>query len=177
MTDYAAIARPYAKAVFGLASEQSKLTDWSEQLNALGTAITVPALADRIGDPGISSEQWAEAINSSISEQTGEAKNLVSLLAENHRLAALPEIAVQFDAFKAEAEKTLDVEVTVASDLDAKQQTKIAAALKTRFGREIRISVKQDPAVIGGAVIRADGHVIDGSVKTKLEQLATTLTH
>ena len=69
----------------------------------------------------------------------------------------------------------MDATVTSASKLDEKQIAEIAAALKKRLGREVKIETQIDENLIGGAVIRAGDVVIDGSLRARLEGLATAL--
>jgi F-type H+-transporting ATPase subunit delta len=57
------------------------------------------------------------------------------------------------------------------------QQAKLAAALKTRFKRDIRMSTSIDPALLGGAVIRAGDLVIDGSINGRLQRMASELSN
>ncbi len=99
------------------------------------------------------------------------------LLAENHRLTAIPAIAAVFEKLRAEVENTLDVTLTAATQVDEAQQAKMAAALKTRFGRDIRLHFVLDETLLGGARLQAEDHVIDGSVRTRLEKLASALVH
>ena len=102
--------------------------------------------------------------------------NFVRTLAANGRLGFLPEIATLFDTFKDEAQGTTDVTVTSATTLDAAQQAKLAAALEKRLKRKVRLHCDTDPALIGGAVLRAGDLVIDGSLRTRLERIAYELT-
>ena len=60
---------------------------------------------------------------------------------------------------------------------DAKQQAQIVAALKKRLQREVELTCRVDPALIGGAVVRAGDLVIDGSVSGQLQRLAVKLSH
>jgi len=101
--------------------------------------------------------------------------NFIKLLVENQRLDILPEIAAMFESMRAEAEKSIDVVVTSAFDLDEAQKQKISAAMKKRMGRDIRLSCKTDRELLGGIIIRAGDKVIDGSARTKLSELATAL--
>lgn len=66
--------------------------------------------------------------------------------------------------------------LTSASAVDEGQKSRIAASLRQRLGREIRISLKLDPALIGGARLQIGDRVIDGSVRTGLDKLATALS-
>ncbi|MGI9201774.1 MAG: F0F1 ATP synthase subunit delta, partial [Woeseiaceae bacterium] len=56
------------------------------------------------------------------------------------------------------------------------QLSEVAASLKERLGRDIRITTEIDETLIGGAVIRAGDVVIDGSLRARLEGLANSLT-
>ena len=98
------------------------------------------------------------------------------LLTENGRLDFLPEIAAQFQALEAEAQNVADVEIVSATALGDAQKERLAAALRARLRRDVRLQCSVDPALIGGAVVRSGDLLIDGSLKGKLERLATELT-
>ena len=102
-------------------------------------------------------------------------RNFIDLLAENGRLAYLPEIAAQYEVLRREAEQVADVEVVSAMDLDEGQQARLAHALRARLGREIRMHTRTDASLIGGAIVRAGDLVIDGSLKGRLERLASEM--
>jgi len=56
------------------------------------------------------------------------------------------------------------------------QQEKLAEALSSRLKRKVRMQNSVDAALLGGAVVRAGDLVIDGSLKGRLQRLATDLT-
>ena len=97
------------------------------------------------------------------------------MLLENGRVSVMPEIATQFEALKAKIENSVDATVTTATKLSKKQVQEIAAALKKRLGRDVKIETEIDEKLIGGAVIRAGDVVIDGSLRARLEGLAAAL--
>jgi len=172
MAEAATIARPYAKAAFMSARDARALPDWSKALG--GDA----RIADLLTSPKLSSDQ----IVSMYAGLGGTAidahwQNFVRLLAQNKRLEVLPEIVVQFELLRAQYENELDVEVTSAVALNADQQAKLVASLKTRFKRDVRIHTSVDAALLGGAVIRAGDLVIDGSIKGRLQRLASELAN
>ncbi len=98
------------------------------------------------------------------------------VLAENHRLLLLPEIAAHFELLRAQIENTVDVEVVSAVPLDAAQTEKLRQALDKRLKARVRMTNAVDSSLLGGAVIRAGDLVIDGSLKGRLERLRTELT-
>jgi F-type H+-transporting ATPase subunit delta len=77
---------------------------------------------------------------------------------------------------RSEVENTVDVEVISAVPLTSVQQEKLAEALSSRLKRKVRMQNSVDAALLGGAVVRAGDLVIDGSLKGRLERLATDLT-
>ena len=80
-----------------------------------------------------------------------------------------------FDELKAEAENKVKVKFISAAAADPKVVEQVAQALKSRLGREVEMELEVDAALIGGAIIRAEDMVIDGSVRARLEKLAHAL--
>ena len=181
MADNAAIARPYSQAVFELANEASQLGEWSDVLHTSAAVVSDAGVAALIGAPRTDTAKLVDMI-ADIAGKAGSAdsakvKNLLKLLAENRRLSALPEIASAYDSLKAEVENRVDVKLTAASPVDEAQQQRIVEALKKRFGRDVSLTFELDESLIGGARLTADDLVIDGSVSTGLEKLASTLAN
>jgi F-type H+-transporting ATPase subunit delta len=80
-----------------------------------------------------------------------------------------------YDAFKANLEASVDVDVTSAYELDEQQVSDIEKALKTLLNKDINVHTKIDDYLIGGVVIRAGDLVIDGSVRGRLQKLAEAM--
>ena len=97
------------------------------------------------------------------------------VLAENKRLGLLPQISKQFEALKANREKTIDITVVSAVQLSDVQKNKLASALSAKLEREVNMQASIDVSLIGGAVVRAGDIVIDGSICGKLSKLAQVL--
>lgn len=183
MAENIGIARPYADAVFQLARESRQLTGWSDALHAAALAVADPDLMRLIDSPKVDTAQIADIVADVARQVVGDAmdaaqlRNLLRLLAENGRLLLLDEIAALFDKLKADVENSVDVVLTAAAPVDEAQQGKIREALKKRFGREINLQFKLDEKLIGGARLQADDLVIDGSIRTGLNKMASVLTN
>jgi F-type H+-transporting ATPase subunit delta len=177
MADKTTIARPYAKAAFEEARGESRLGPWSEALRAAAVVVTDPRVENLLGNPRVTVEELAQLVIDIAGPDLGaHGANFVRTLAENHRLAYLPEISVLFDELKDEAEKVIDVTVTSAAPLDDTQRKTLAAALERKLKRGIRMQCHTDPALIGGAVLKAGDLVIDGSLRTQLNRITYDLT-
>ena len=130
-----------------------------------------------LGNPRVTPEELAALVSETAGPQLDEeGRNFVRTLADNRRLSLLPEISARFDELKGEAEGVVDVTVTSAAPLDESQRGKLATALERRLGRSVRLQCATDPALIGGAVLRAGDMVIDGSLRGRLERIAYELT-
>jgi F-type H+-transporting ATPase subunit delta len=176
MAERATIARPYAKAAFEFARDAGNFAAWSDGLKVAAEIVAEPHVAALITDPERPTEDVVRLIADVAGERLdADMQNFIRVLAENHRLPLLPEIEAHYESERAAVENTVDVEVVSAVPLSAAQADKLAAALKTRLKRRVRMQNSVDATLMGGAVIRAGDLVIDGSIKGRLERLATEL--
>ena len=176
MAEVITVARPYAQAAFDKACELGDLKGWSDMLQSAAGAVTNPEVRAIIASPRAVKAQVVALMLALCGDKISEVqRNLVRLLVEGQRLALLPEISMLFEVMRADAEKNADVVVTSAFDLTEAQKQKIAAALKKRMDREVRLSCETDPKLLGGVIIRAGDKVIDGSARTHLSELANAL--
>jgi len=183
MADNNTIARPYAHAVFELAAEANQLSAWSASLDVAGQLLADGGLVEYLSTPELSDDKRLEFLSglfksANASKLAGGDKhgnNFLKLLLENKRTNVLPEIAAHFEVLKANIENSVEATVTSAAPLSQAQRNEIASSLKKRLGRDVSITTEIDANLIGGAVIRAGDVVIDGSLRARLEGLATAL--
>jgi F-type H+-transporting ATPase subunit delta len=173
MAERITTARPYAKALFALA--RNSLAATSTALQRAATVVVDPQVRGLLGNPHVTPEQLAGLVND-IAKFDDDGRNFITLLAQNRRLGFLPEIAAVFEQMKAEVENAVDVDVVAAASLTPEQEARYAAALQKRLGRQVRLHTRVDGNLLGGAVLKAGDLVIDGSLKGRLERLATELT-
>ncbi len=178
MAELTTIARPYAQAIFALAKEQSDLKGWSAMLQNAALVAADPEMIKLIDSPRLEKADLAQLFVDVCGSTLNDfGKNMVHVLADNDRLALLPEIAALYEVERASAEGTVQAEVVSATPLSEAQKQGIAGALTKRLGRDVVLDCKVDETLLGGAIIRAGDMVIDGSVVTKLSKLGSTLLH
>jgi F-type H+-transporting ATPase subunit delta len=182
MADHSTVARPYAKALFETALAAKNLEGWSRALAAAAAVVGDDQAREHLSRPELGVDERSEFVGSLAAALPGsgllestEGKNLLKLLAENHRLGALGEISARFDALKAERQNTVRATLVAASDVDAEQADNVARALSRKLGRLVDLEVEVDETLMGGAIVRAEDMVIDDSVRTRLERLAGSL--
>jgi F-type H+-transporting ATPase subunit delta len=175
MAESLTIARPYADAAFKLAVEMNSLPDWSDAFSRLSSVMQAEEAQSLIANPRLSAASIGTVIGDTAGKLSKEQRNFVQVLAENDRLAVLPEIASQFEEQRNRHEDVLDVKVTSAYPLTPQQVSDIVATLQQRYGRAVKATAEVDGDLIGGVAIRVGDEVIDASVRGKLAQLAATL--
>jgi F-type H+-transporting ATPase subunit delta len=174
MAERVTIARPYAKAVFAIAREHKRLPQWSQGLAIAATISADERVKPLFGNPHVSAEQLVELITGIGGDAfDDDARKFLAVLAANRRLGLLPEIAQLFEKMRADHDRVLDVTLSSAVELSADQRERFAAALRKRFERDVRLHTEVDSSLLGGATVRADDLLIDGSVQGGLAQLAT----
>jgi F-type H+-transporting ATPase subunit delta len=151
MAELITLARPYAKAAFEYAREKAALDQWSSDLATAAAVVQDPKVAPLLG----------------VDADTDLA-HFIGVVASNRRLGLIPAIHKLYDAFKANLEASVDVDVTSAYELNEQQVSDIEKALKTLLNKDINVHTKIDDHLIGGVVIRAGDLVIDGSVRESI---------
>ena len=176
MAELSTLARPYAKAAFEYAVDAKDLQGWSDSLKTVAAVCQNDKVVSMLNSPSITLVQQAkrtiEICGNKINLKT---QGFISVLAENKRLKLLPQISKQFETLKANREKTIEVSLVSAVELNDIQKNTLASALSAKLEREVNMQVSVDTALIGGAIIRAGDTVIDGSICGRLTTLAQAL--
>jgi len=176
MAERVTIARPYAKAIFAEARDSGRLAQWSEALRIAADVSADERVRSLFGNPHVLPAQLVELIAGiGGAAIDAEARRLLAVLAANGRLPYLPEIAELYEKLRADQERIIDVTVRSAVEFTSEQRQRLAAALRRRFNREVRLHTQIDSSLLGGAVVQADDLVIDGSVRGNLAQLASQI--
>lgn len=181
MSDFETAARPYAKAIFELATSEGNLQGWGDSLQLAGVVASDADMQTMFELPSMLASEQSDLFISVMSsvkdapEVSADFKNLIALLAENNRLAVLPSIAVSFETLKQEAEGKIEVRVRTARKLSTSQQDAMVKSLARKLGKKISVTTEIDESLIAGAIIQAGDMVIDGSAKGRLDKLTTVL--
>ena len=172
MSELTTIARPYAKAAFDFAIEQSAVEKWTEMLG-FAAAVAEDETVKAYLSSSLSAQKLADTVISICGEQLDQYGQ--NLMAENKRLSAIPTVFEEFKHYVEEHQAIAEVEVTSAQPLNATQIEKIAAAMEKRLARKVKLNCNVDSSLIAGVVIRTEDFVIDGSSRGQLARLANEL--
>lgn len=175
MTDLITIARPYAKAAFEFATEHNQVDEWHKMLT-FSTEVSQNAQIKDLLISDMKPDSIAElfiTVGNDVLNESG--RNFIKVMAENKRLATLPEVLKLFQQFRLEKESEIDVDVISASTLTTGQLDKISVAVEKRLLRKVKLKCHIDPSIISGFIIRAGDMVIDSSIRGRLNRLSDAL--
>ncbi len=176
MIEPTTLARPYARAAFQFAVDNSVVDSWHQALLAVAAVVAEPSVAKVLDDPATTAPQRAATVVTVLGDDipAGVAE-FVSVMAENHRLGLSGEVARLFAELRSALDAAANVTVTSAFDVADATVEQLAASLTAKLGKTVDMTVETDASLIGGAIIRAGDMVIDGSVRGRLHKLATAL--
>jgi len=172
------VARRYAKGLLAVALDENKVKEYGEEMNGvvkliednppLGNAMVNP-LYDRASRRNVLDAVLAKIKPSPV------MGSFLRLCLEKERLRYLKAIGAAYQKLVDEHLNIGRAVVYSASPLEAAAQEKLKAALARATGKQIVLSVEQDPALIGGLRAKIGDLVLDGSIRTQLEALKNSL--
>lgn len=171
MAELATIARPYAEALFKSGGDAATV----EQVNTLGQIAREPRLRQWADNPKVGDGEVYDFI-AGLQSLTPAVQNFLRTVIENGRLAALPEIATQFQALVNAKSGVSDALIESAFPIDGAQLPEVIESLEKRFGRKLNAKVAVRPELIGGIRVVVGDEVLDTSVAARLEQMKVALT-
>ncbi len=177
MAEFATIARPYAKALFGLAQEKNQIESWLGGLKELAAVLQDQKVLSLVEQPETAASDKAKALTDLVGLNDVSLTNFVSVLAEQKRLNVLPEVYAQYQDLVLALNNTKSAVIYSAYELTSEQLADLTATLKTRFNTDLQVTTKIDPELIGGVKVEVGDQVLDLSVQGKLNALYTTMTN
>jgi F-type H+-transporting ATPase subunit delta len=169
----------YAKALFGLAQDDHKQAEVRAEIEGLARLFNESAeLRDALLTPMHPAGERRAALRA-IAERAGVSRmvqNFLSFLIDQRRLIDFDHIVEAYAGLADEAAGLVTAEVVSASPLDDRRKDRLRRALSEQTGQEVRLEITVDPSLIGGAIAKVGDLVFDGSLRTQLGQLRSSLT-
>ena len=166
------IAQVYARALFEVAKEHGKLDEVREQLGQFADALNEQRdLAVFFFSPYFSTEEKKDSLKRLIDGAEPIFMNFLESLLERHRMPVIFRIRGRYDALWDEENQLLPVEVTSAIELDDSTVHSIGERIGEQTGKNVELSSRVDPDILGGIVLRVGNFILDASIRNRLDQL------
>ena len=174
----ASLSGRYATALFELARDGKKLDKVGASMATLKQALAESDdLRRLVASPLISRGDATKVVAALVKPLKLDplTANFLGVLAENRRLAQLKAIIRDFNTLSARYRGETSAQVITAHPLDDGQMAALTARLKSIVGSEVAVDATVDPNILGGLIVRLGSRQIDGSIRTKLNALATAM--
>lgn len=166
-----------AQAVFAEAGRTGELDRLEEEIFHFGRAVDAnPELQMALTNPALPGAAKSAVVRDVLADRAHPGtRTLLSHLAANLRGRRVDAAVAGLSQIAAATRDRLVAQVRVALPLTAEQSSRLAAALSRLSGRAVSLNVVVDPSIIGGVSVRLGDEIIDGSVRTRLDQARRTL--
>ena len=174
----ASVAGRYASALFELATELNKTREVESDLAKFQSLYDASEdLTRMVRSPVISADEQANAVSAILTKVQADpvSINFFKLLARNRRLFAAPDMIKSFRAIAARARGEVTAEVASAVALNDPQVAELKRTLKEKVGKDVTLSQRVDPSLLGGLIVKIGSRMIDSSLKTKLANMRVAL--
>ena len=159
-----------------MAFERDELDAWRDDLGVMARALQDEELTQLLDAPHVPIERKLDTVGRVLDDSVGTLpRNMLSLLASRNMSHLVPAILDRYSALL-DAHRGIErAEVVSAVELSDVQREKVADLLREIVGKEIRLTSRVDPQVLGGLVARVGDRIIDGSARSRLEGLRQSL--
>ena len=174
----ASMAGRYATALFDLAKDHNQLDAVDGELDKfLALLDESDDLRRMVKSPVFSADDQFKAISVLMDKAgiTGIVANFLKLIAKNRRLFAAADMVRAYKGLLARERGEVSAEVTSALALSDEQMRALRDQLKTSVGKDVKITAKVDPALLGGLTVKMGSRMIDSSLRTKLNKLKVAM--
>ena len=167
------IGRNYAEALIALARKSDDTEEWGEILNAIANAMREDqTLRTFLESPKLSASHKIEILDKALGRKVPRLfLRYIETVIQKRRQMLIPAIAIEYQGLLDEAENRLHANVTVARAPSEPERDALARQLSRVFGKRVVAHINENPAILGGLIVRVGDTVMDGSVRKRLSVL------
>ena len=163
----------YAEALFEAAREREELEGVLEDLEEFAGVLDESEELRLFFYGGqIPEREKRRAIDALTQNMTLSTRNFLKVLSDKGREEILDEVLLRYEELVKEHLGRVEVEVTTAVELSDEEVSRLQERLgRLLEGREVILDTSVDPDILGGAVFRFGGRMVDSSVRGQLLSL------
>ena len=168
----------YAKALFDLSAEKKEIDEVGVALTNLSMLIQSSQTLKLVLKNPTLKRQEQEAALKEICKQMGAPQivgSFASLLIKSSRMPYLSRIIRIYENLVSHAKGEQTVEIISAYPLTKAQSQVLRQKLAKVSSENLLLTFSTDPKVLGGIMVRIGSRVIDATLSTQLDQLATAM--
>ena len=167
------IGRNYAEALLALARKSDDTEEWGELLNGIANAMREDhTLRTFLESPKLSASHKIEILEKALGRKVPRLfLRYIDTVIQKRRQMLIPDIATEYQILLDEAENRLHANVTVARTPSEPERDALARQLSRLFGKRVVPHISENPAILGGLIVRVGDTVMDGSVRKRLSVL------
>lgn len=175
--DRQTVGMRYAKALLAVANEQNNAAQILDELQELAQVFAAqPDLGQILTDNRLSALEKAPILTGLQQPFSKLTQTLLQMMFDYKRMTDLPDVVTAYERFYDAQQGIIEAFVTSVVPLSTDQQTALQETLAKRYGATaVHLHLQQDPALIGGVVVRVHDEVLDGSVARRLAHLKQAL--
>ena len=171
------IEKVYSEALFELAVENGTAEDVNRELAAVSEIFSANGeLYEILSAPTVTDDEKTEMLTSIFGGRISDLTlDFLCLTAQKGRIRNLQGIADAFRELLYNKDGIVEVTVTTVKPLKSSQRDALKSKLEQKYGKKVIMAELTDPAVMGGVVIQCGDTLLDGSVRTKLDNMRRQL--
>jgi F-type H+-transporting ATPase subunit delta len=170
-------AKRFARAIFEIANQTNELEKWHSDLQRLAQLARNVDFVAVMENPKYALDAKSKLLGAQTQGINPPALNLAKLLTERGIFGLLGDVSSEYKVLVDELKGIEKAEVTTAVALDESQKARLVLQLQAISGKKIDLTVKVEPAILGGMVARVGGKLIDGSTSSQLASLKNDLAN
>lgn len=171
------VTEEYASALFALSAEEGVKRDVAESLKTVKSVFSeYPEYTELLAAPSLAFDERAELIDKAFSDNVHEfAVSFIKLLCERGHIRELTDCIDEYLKLYEASDGIATAYVTSAVDLTEEEKKALAEKLENKLSRKVELICDVDPAILGGIIVKADGNVMDGSLRHRLSDVKTVI--
>ncbi|MBM4445266.1 MAG: ATP synthase F1 subunit delta [Chloroflexi bacterium] len=167
--------RRHAQAVFRIALETGQVDRWQSDLELMARVLQDAGVVSFLENPRVGQARKTELLQSALSAVAPAALNLASLLVARNRLRMMTSLLAEYRRLAYEHKGLVEADVITAVPITEGEEARIGRDLAAITGKTVMLGVEVDPQIMGGLVVRVGDKLIDGSVRTRLQEMRRSL--
>ena len=168
-------AKRYAQAAFDIAQENGRIDEWLNDLQLAQEALRDEALLAYLAVPKVALDHKVGILHRALGDLDPLVLNLVAILTSRTALALLSQIVTEYRRLVDVHLNRQGAEVVTAVPLEDEQRGRLNRRLERLLGKEVVLTTRVDPEVLGGLVARLDDRIVDGSTRGRLTAMRKRL--